>query len=132
MWAIWGVCAVMLLELTPTALAGAPELTIDDFQTTLSSKSGVWLLDFYAPWCGHCKKIGPVWDEAADKAEAEGLAVHFAKMDCTIRAHNPICERCDSVWRVFRCLQVTTKNVLVQPLYLLETWKYPYTRAAFF
>ena len=88
------VVAVVLLHLSTHAAAAAPELTGDDFDTTLSRKSGVWLLDFYAPWCGHCKKIGPVWDEAADKAAEEGLAVHFAKMDCTVRAHNEICERC--------------------------------------
>lgn len=87
------VVAVVLLHLSTHAAAAAPELTGDDFDTTLSRKSGVWLLDFYAPWCGHCKKIGPVWDEAADKAAEEGLAVHFAKMDCTVRAHNEICER---------------------------------------
>jgi len=77
----------------------APELTNEDFDSTLASKTGAWLLDFYAPWCGHCKKIGPIWDEAAEKVKAEGVDVHFAKMDCTVRAHSDICER----YVVFRC-----------------------------
>jgi len=44
--------------------------------------------------CGHCKHLAPIWDQAADKVAQEGLDVHFAKMDCTARAHYSICERC--------------------------------------
>jgi hypothetical protein len=52
--------------------------------------------------CGHCKHLAPIWDQAADKVAQEGLDVHFAKMDCTVRAHYSICERC----AVYACLYV--------------------------
>ena len=32
------------------------QLTAKDFNQV---KTGIWLVEFYAPWCGHCKNIAP-------------------------------------------------------------------------
>ena len=43
-------------------------LTPENFQEALdTSDTRIWLLKFYAPWCGHCKKLAPVIEEAALK-----------------------------------------------------------------
>ncbi|XP_017782857.1 PREDICTED: protein disulfide-isomerase A3 [Nicrophorus vespilloides] len=39
------------------------------------------LIEFYAPWCGHCKKLAPAYDEVAQKLENEEVSI--VKMDAT-------------------------------------------------
>ena len=45
----------------------------DTFQSEVLSGSGPILVDFWAPWCGPCKMLGPVIDGLAD--ELSGKAV---------------------------------------------------------
>ena len=40
------------------------------------------MVEFYAPWCGHCKKLAPKYDELAKKLEGVESVV-IAKMDAT-------------------------------------------------
>ncbi|CAN6459546.1 unnamed protein product [Victoria cruziana] len=40
------------------------------------------LLEFYAPWCGHCKKLAPIMDEVAVSFESDADVV-IAKLDAT-------------------------------------------------
>ncbi|XP_047461887.1 protein disulfide isomerase family A, member 8 [Mugil cephalus] len=79
-----------LLSRFPAALSSRRdvlELGDADFDY-LATEHETMLVKFYAPWCGHCKKLSPEFEKAATRLKG---SVQLAKVDCT--AHSETCAR---------------------------------------
>jgi len=69
------------------ALARAEVVVLDSgnfehlTQATTGATTGDWMVKFYAPWCGHCKRMAPAWDSFAEAMEES--YVNVAKVDAT-------------------------------------------------
>lgn len=54
------------------------EVTDATFDEQVTQAEGITVVDFWAPWCGPCKMVGPVIEELARDYEGE---IRFAKVN---------------------------------------------------
>uniref|UniRef100_A0A8R1DPK3 Thioredoxin domain-containing protein n=1 Tax=Caenorhabditis japonica TaxID=281687 RepID=A0A8R1DPK3_CAEJA len=57
------------------------ELTDSNFESLVLNSKDAWMVEFFAPWCGHCKNLEPAWKKAAKQM---GGTVKFGALDATI------------------------------------------------
>ncbi|OAA55186.1 Thioredoxin-like fold protein [Cordyceps fumosorosea ARSEF 2679] len=85
----------VLLATAPTAWAGmytkkSPVLQVDakSFDRLINRSNYTSIVEFYAPWCGHCQNLKPAYEKAA--TNLQGLA-KVAAVDCDEDANKQLC-----------------------------------------
>ncbi len=78
----------------------AQAVTDDDFEKEVLESEGPVFVKFYAPWCGHCKTLEPIWNNVASELKGK---VKIAKIDATVN--------CIYYWHlVVNCTSVRNEN----------------------
>jgi len=73
-----------LLSLTLPLVSAASsvlDLIPSNFDKIVFGSNKPALVEFFAPWCGHCKNLAPVYEELATKFASAGDKVSIAKVD---------------------------------------------------
>jgi thioredoxin 1 len=55
------------------------EITDANFAEEVESGEGLYMIDFWAAWCGPCRLIAPIVEQLADEYDGKGL--HVGKLD---------------------------------------------------
>jgi thioredoxin domain-containing protein 5 len=67
-------------EKEPEAPSAVTKLSPESFKAEV--EKGVTFVKFFAPWCGHCKRMAPTWEKLAENyVDNEGVTI--AHVDCT-------------------------------------------------
>ncbi|CAI5483716.1 unnamed protein product [Closterium sp. Yama58-4] len=64
----------------PVAVSHVVDLTPATFDAVALDPTKHVLVEFYAPWCGHCKQLAPVYEQVAEAFRLESNVV-IAKVD---------------------------------------------------
>jgi protein disulfide-isomerase A6 len=64
-----------------SANSNVVQVTDKDFKQEVLSYPGIVIVEFYAPWCGHCKSLAPEYEKAADVLKG---VVKVVAVDATV------------------------------------------------
>lgn len=73
-----------LIRLNDIAIEESVYILTDANANDFIQKEEYVFVKFYAPWCGHCKKMAPDYHSLRAKFNVEGSNVKIAKVDSTV------------------------------------------------
>ena len=84
------LCLVLGAAKTSSSPSASPSdvivLSADNFSAAVDAPGAKLLVEFYAPWCGHCKKLEPEYEQAASLVAEQArqdpsVVARLAKVD---------------------------------------------------
>lgn len=71
---------------TPNPITSNPmlmsrEFTSENFEKEVLKSGEPVMVDFWAPWCGPCKALGPIIDELAEEFDGMGIRIGKVNID---------------------------------------------------
>jgi len=79
----------IILTLVSAASAAVPSLTPENYGSMTDGKTV--FIKFFAPWCGHCKRMAPDWEKLSDEWSGHDIGL-VAEVDCTAEG-KPLCDQ---------------------------------------
>ena len=75
----------------------SPLLSVEEFDAKVIDRTTnqlhgdkPYFIKFFAPWCGHCKRLAPTWDQLHEAHKDE---FNVARVDCTAENAKELCSQ---------------------------------------
>ena len=101
----------------PAAIKESPVAVLGKENFEAKTKTGVAFVKFFAPWCGHCKRLAPTWEKLAEeysgqfnryrvKDDKSVYPVHLTMLLWLVLLFHYFTSCPRSVKRVFVCMNI--------------------------
>ncbi|KAK9696512.1 hypothetical protein K7432_012425 [Basidiobolus ranarum] len=67
------------------------DVTLTDENFSAQVASGTWMIKFFSPYCGYCKRLAPIWEQFSNEQGLSANNLHIGELDCT--QYGSICDQ---------------------------------------